>query len=204
MKTRERILHTSLALFNELGEPNVTTLLIADEMDISPGNLYYHFKSKTDILNELFSWYEEAMLGILVIPDNEAEVEDHWFHLHLIFENIEKFQFLYRDLVTIMAKYPHLEKRFQKILSIKRKASRTVLCRAKELGRLDANDSEIEAIIEQIVLITTFWLSYSVINEGEMAEDALARGVYQVMSVVAPFMEPERREMINALKETYL
>jgi len=204
MKTRDRILQTSLQLFNELGEPSVTTLLIADELDISPGNLYYHFKSKTDILNELFEHYEECMYGILVVPESDMEIEDLWFYLHLIFENIAKFQFLYKDLVTVMSKYPHLEKRFQKVLATKRKASLSVLERAKAAGRLHAEESELFALTEQIILITTFWLSYSVINDGQVQDDALAKGVYQVMSVVAPFLEPERRDMINALKEAYL
>ena len=97
MKTRDRILHTTLELFNECGEPNVTTLQIADEMDISPGNLYYHFKNKTEILSELFEWYEKEIGEILDVPETSLDVEDQWLFLHLIFEIIARYRFLYQD-----------------------------------------------------------------------------------------------------------
>lgn len=204
MKTRERILHTSLALFNELGEPNVTTLLIADELEISPGNLYYHYKSKTDIIDALFKRYEEAMYGILVVPESDMEIEDLWFFLHLVFENIAKFQFLYKDPVTLMSKYPHLHNAFQKVLLTKRKACSSVLKSAQASGRLHASAEELQALTDQIILITTFWLSYSTLTDNQFDEGSLARGIYQVLSVAAPFLEPERRAMIDALKDAYL
>ena len=65
MKTRDRILVTSLDLFNIEGEANTTTIDIANEMDISPGNLYYHFKGKDEIIRELFTQYELALSDTL-------------------------------------------------------------------------------------------------------------------------------------------
>jgi AcrR family transcriptional regulator len=41
-RTAQRILEVALDLFNRFGEPNVSTTLVAAQLGISPGNLYYH------------------------------------------------------------------------------------------------------------------------------------------------------------------
>ncbi|MEZ5436137.1 MAG: TetR/AcrR family transcriptional regulator [Pseudomonadales bacterium] len=85
MKTREKILQASLLLFNEEGEPNVTTVDIANELEISPGNLYYHFKGKEVIIDVLFSRFEDGFTEILHAPiKKELKVEDSWYYLHVI------------------------------------------------------------------------------------------------------------------------
>nr|MCS5563097.1 TetR/AcrR family transcriptional regulator [Oleiphilaceae bacterium] len=106
IKTRDRILDTSLALFNSVGEPNVTTLLISDELDISPGNLYYHFKSKGDIVDELFGRFEEEMLDLLAVPEDvDISLDQQGFFLHLLFETVARYRFIYQDLVNVLSRY---------------------------------------------------------------------------------------------------
>ena len=59
-RTAERILEVTLDLFNRFGEPNVSTTLIAAELEISPGNLYYHYPAKDARINTLFDRYENS------------------------------------------------------------------------------------------------------------------------------------------------
>ncbi len=204
MKTRDRILHTSLALFNDLGEPNVTTLLIADELEISPGNLYYHFKSKTDILTELFGWYENEISPLLEVPDAPMDIEDQWFFLHLIFETIARYRFIYKDVVNVLERYEKIKPRFHRIVSRKRSASFMILSSLKQQGDLHASDNELEALGENIVLTATFWLNYAIIADHEIDESVLARGVYQVISLVAPYLADAQRKQLEVLKAAYL
>src|SRR6266567_6576776 len=58
--TRGRILDTALALFNERGTAAVSTNLVAAEAGLSPGNLYYHFADKQEIIRALHDRYAAA------------------------------------------------------------------------------------------------------------------------------------------------
>ena len=204
MKTRDRILHTTLELFNECGEPNVTTLQIADEMDISPGNLYYHFKNKTEILSELFEWYEKEIGEILDVPETSLDVEDQWLFLHLIFEIIARYRFLYQDLVNVMSRHERLANKFKKIITKKTNASRQVCQNLANQGILRATPKEIDALCKSIVLTATYWISFSTVIDGEQSDDTLNQGVYQVMTLVLPYLRDEERAVLREMGEAYL
>ena len=88
-RTRERILKTSLDLFNAHGESNVTTGHIADELNISPGNLYYHFRNKDEIIHHLFADFEKQIdVAPAGVADAASAMEDLWLYLHVMFERI--------------------------------------------------------------------------------------------------------------------
>src|SRR5215207_10034406 len=116
-RTRERILETALELFNRAGEPHVTTADIADEMNISPGNLYYHFRNKDEIITELYATYEARVLPLLADPaGREIDVDDLWLLLHLVFEEMWAYRFLYRDLDELTSRNHRLGARFGELL----------------------------------------------------------------------------------------
>src|SRR6266567_9459354 len=63
-RTRDRILEAALRLFNERGTAAVSTNHIAAEAGISPGNLYYHFADKQEIIRALHERYAAANEGL--------------------------------------------------------------------------------------------------------------------------------------------
>ena len=188
-KTRDRILETSLALFNEFGEPNTSTNHIADEMNISPGNLYYHYRNKADITNLLFDQFERRMLELLSAAESRAlEMEDMWLFLHLVFELIWDYRFLYRDLDNLLGRNRLLRRRFARVMQRKTQTAGSICTGLVDAGVMRADGREIEAVARNIVVVATYWLSFDrAMGEDRAGEqDALGRGVYQVMSLVAP------------------
>ena len=210
-RTRERILEASLRLFNDIGEPNVTTSAIADEMNISPGNLYYHFRNKDDIVNALFEQFEREVDTLLAAPTRQAvHFEDAWLFLHLLFEAIWKYRFLYRDLNDLLSRNRRLETHFRSILERKAEAAR-ILCEALAgSGRLSASAREVEALATNMVVVATWWLSYEYVRNarrfGEPAYQnaAIARGAYQVLALVAPYLDETGRRLFQQLAQEYV
>jgi AcrR family transcriptional regulator len=210
MKTRDRILETSLLLFNELGEPNTTTNLIADEMDISPGNLYYHYRSKEDIVTRLFDRYERKVLDLLdAVPRQQLNMEDMWLVLHLAFELIAEYRFIYRDLDNLLGRYRSLRRRFGRLLARHIDVSTSACQSLVAAGVMRASPEEVQLVGRNVVLVTTYWLNFENISalrsqKVDAERDRYSRGCYQVLSLLAPFLEPESRAMLNHLARRYL
>ncbi|MCV2885114.1 TetR/AcrR family transcriptional regulator [Aestuariibacter sp. AA17] len=116
MKTAERILFTALALFNQRGESNVTSVEIADELDISPGNLYYHFKGKEVLVLALLDLYCRQLDKILSSAKNTALTLPEFFSfLYLAQEQHFLFRFFHHNQVELTSRYSGVTPKLQRM-----------------------------------------------------------------------------------------
>ena len=208
-RTAERILEVTLDLFNRFGEPNVSTTLISAELGISPGNLYYHYPAKDELINSLFDRYERSLTELLQAADNVSNVEDAWLFFHMLFELIWQYRFLYRDLNDLLSKNRRLETHFQRALAGKERAVREVLAGlSRGLGvHIDAREAR--PVAAAMVVVLTYWLSYEYVRdprralEPETASSALLRGAAHVLSLLAPYLDTPARAHLHQLIEPY-
>ena len=204
-QTRKRILDASLAMFNAQGEPNVTTNHIADELEISPGNLYYHFRNKDDIIEQLFGDYEQRIDAALAAPEGRLPgLEDVWLQLHLVFECIWDYRFLYRDLIDILSRNRRLRIRFARILKRADGQAHTVMRGLTQAGVMRASAAELDAAATNILVIATFWLNYASVRGEKDEHVAIRDGIVQVMMSLAPFLRDAERVHLNGLTRAYL
>ncbi len=212
-KTRDRILSISLEMFNAQGEPNVTTNHIADELEISPGNLYYHFRNKDDIVEHLFTGFESRMDKALMAPDTRLpNLEDLWLQMHLVFECIWDFRFVYRDLVDLLSRNRKLKMHFSRILKRGQEGIGEVCRGLVDAKVMTASPAEIDAVSQHILLTATFWLNFQQIrpaltanaSKAETQQADLGRGAYLVMMLLAPYLREAERAHLNRLAAQYV
>ena len=190
MKTRDRILQTSLLLFNQEGEAPQTAVDISNALEISPGNLYYHFKGKDAIIRALFGAFEDEMRVILRgSKGGVTSIEDNWVYLYIILEEIYDFRFFYRDLGVLLDRYPDLAVRFRALVAEKRRTITRVLHDLAESDVLQLDPRLKSALTDQIMMSITFWLANdSIGNEVHDGPSLIHKTVFQVMCLIVPYM----------------
>ena len=208
-RTRERILETSLALFNRRGAPQVTTAEIAGEMNISPGNLYYHFRNKDEIVGDLCAAFEARVKPLFADPRGRAiDIEDMWLWLHLLFERMAEYRFIFRDVDALAARDAALGARVGRLLR-QGVATMVELCRGMVVAQtMVASEREIVALAENVVLVATYWQSFARIGRAATAasagDTAPGRAAWQVLALIAPFLVGDARTLIDRLGRDYL
>jgi len=208
-RTAERILEVTLALFNRYGEPNVSTTLISSELNISPGNLYYHYPAKDELVNALFDRFEKALHELLSAAPEVTDIEDAWFFMHSLFELVWQYRFLYRDLNDLLSKNRRLETQVKDALLHKTSAFKSLLQGLDVHQALRMRVDEREACATHMVVILTWWLSYEYVRdprhalEDASAQRAVLRGAQQVLSLLMPYLQAPHKDHLQALLQAY-
>lgn len=203
MKTRERIVQSSLELFNQQGERSVSTNHIAAFMEISPGNLYYHFPNKQAIIALLFSQYEELVDSFLRPPQGRAAtVEDKRFYLKALLAAMWNYRFLHRDLEHLLESDPELAARYRRFSQRCLQQGQAIYRGFVEAGILDMLPTQIESLTINAWIVLTSWvrfLSTTREHSAHLGEEAFKRGVYQVLVLELGFVTAGSRAAVDAL-----
>lgn len=188
-RTRDRILDASRALFNVRGPGAVTTAEIAAACGISEGNLHYHFRRKEMILEALFAAYEQAVAQVIAAQASAPpSAEAARAHLAELFALIWEWRCIYDRSVLQVA--PEVGARVSSITDRGQAASRARLRLAAAAGWLRASDAQIEALVVNTWIVSTYWIDYLRSHCGvrELTRAHLDLGLAQVEALFAPYL----------------
>ncbi|MEY8874920.1 MAG: TetR/AcrR family transcriptional regulator [Leptothrix sp. (in: b-proteobacteria)] len=190
-RTAERILDVALDLFNRYGEPGTSTGMIAAELRISPGNLYYHYPAKETLVNALVERFDGAMQQALPRAAAVGSLDEASAFIGLLFEQIWQHRFLYRDLNDLLTRNRPLEQHHNRMRELQHAALSLLLERLQQAGALRPATAEQRArLATTLLLLLTYWLSHEYTSQPRSALEpdnqarAITRGVAQVRSLL--------------------
>ncbi|MFB2831885.1 TetR/AcrR family transcriptional regulator [Aeromonas jandaei] len=206
MKTRDRIIHSATELFNDQGERNITTNHIAAHMGISPGNLYYHFRNKEDIIHSIFDQYARHLSESFIPTRNrEITLQDLMGYLDAIFYLMWQFRFFYANLPDILSRDEPLQQKYLKAQEQMRSSVVTLLKSLREGGIIDVTDADLPDLGQTIKMVVTCWIPFQIAQapNTRITKPLLYQGVLKVLFLLHPYVQPQVSEQIQQLEQHY-
>ena len=196
INTYTRIINASLVLFNEEGERNISTNHIAAHLGISPGNLYYHFRNKDEIIIQLFKRYSEALLQYLQEAELPKDVEGAITYMAGIYNVMWEYRFLFSDVNTLLARSAELLGEHNNFTQAKVSPLLVkLLTQLNGLGIINADQTAMNDLAINMWMVTKYWFDFdgSMRGRTKLTEDSKARGIQRTLSLLRPYLLPEYR-----------
>ena len=206
LRTKDKILQASIELFNQQGERQVTTNHIAAHLGISPGNLYYHFRNKEDIVRHIFKEYAKLLDNRLQPPSRPSEALDALAqYLDVVFELMWRFHFIYANLPDILSRDDALQQDYLQVQKGVLNKVISVLNALKHADVIAIDDADVPNFAHTIKLVVTFWISYLKTQAPHAAIDQQQadQGVLKILLLFKPYATAQAMPRIDKLQLHY-
>ena len=203
---RDRILEAAIALFNARGVRDVTTNHIAEHLGISPGNLYYHFGNKEEIVRAIFPRIDAAVHAAVALPGPEGITPDRLAAYYLAgLENLSAYRFFFADVAYLVGRDPELATLHRAQHDWLTATLVTLFEILQRDGRMDRalGDADLRRIAVNAFIVWWSWLGYvrSTTPEVKLDRRVSAAGALQSFLILAPYLEPRYRARARVILE---
>ena len=208
LKTKERILQLSLQLFNERGERSVTTNHIAAELNMSPGNLYYHFRNKNEIIKELMAEYQQQTLEMLALPDDRVlDANDKIRYFQVLSSQLWAYRFLHRDVYHLVENNEDFRLMYPRFANQVMQQGQKIYKAFVNAGLMEMTDSEIEALTINLWIVLTNWTNFlymsgHISDSNHLEEKWVWQALRQMLFLEGAYLRGESRATYENLLET--
>ncbi|MBJ8434015.1 MULTISPECIES: TetR/AcrR family transcriptional regulator [Acinetobacter] len=208
LKTKDRILQISLQLFNERGERSVTTNHIAAELGISPGNLYYHFRNKHEIIKELMYQYQVETLDMLSLPeDRPLTTNDKISYFQVLSGQLWSYRFIHRDVYHLVESNEDFKKIYPRFAGQVMQQGQKIYQAFVDAGLMKMTPSEIEALIINLWIVLTNWTNFlymsgHISDNNHLEEKWVWQALRQMVFLEGPYLMGESRATYEQLLES--
>jgi AcrR family transcriptional regulator len=193
MTTKELILETALRLFNDKGTSAVSTNHIAAALGISPGNLYYHYRNKEEIIRAIFErLYDIWDTTLTLSGDHPPTLDDLQRLVRNNFMIMWDYRFVYRELVTLLHRDAELRLRYESIRQRGFADFQQLFAEFVTAGVLvPLDDPQVVTNLAEVCwLISEFWLSSVEISGERVTAQQMQHGVELMMQVMEAYISP--------------
>jgi AcrR family transcriptional regulator len=192
MSTREKIIDIAIALFNDKGTKAVSTNHIAAACGISPGNLYYHFRNKEDIIRAIFeqmtavSIQDYGEIAASFEPGTPEAIEQTFGFIQ---QFNWRYRFFKRELTALVMADPPLGEQFRATNRIMQEMIRDSIDYGIAAGRMKPLSSEAKRLFaDGVWLLALFWVNYLEVGGEEVNDQSLARGNEVLRMLIRPYL----------------
>lgn len=197
-KNRERILIASVELFNQSGVVSITTNHIAAHLGISPGNLYFHFRNKEEIIRELFDEMCRSTYAVWM-PNKKLATYDAPLELiERSFEVFWNYRFFHREMYHLRRKDPVLARKWKTHLTKTMRLLQTTYNHWVKTGVMKRveDPAELQLISDVVLITSSSFLQFYETPEKPASRRPLRQGVDHLVRFLLPYHSDAKKSAI--------
>lgn len=203
MRTREKIKVTAIEKFNEFGATNISTIKLSNFMEISPGNYYYYFSSKEDLIRVI--WEED------MYPHSNSVFFDREYaptakgimnFVEACVNHIHKYRFFYAELYILQKNDPKLLEIYKAHLEELSTQAVKIFHGWEKAGLLRSPDSQDEKqrLMENLWAVAMGWIGFTELYNPKMsAKKIKEKVIIQMYSLFSSSLTPQGKNEVEAM-----